>query len=334
MTDDNIISAHDLVRDFDGLRAVDGVSIDVRRGEIFGFLGPNGAGKTTTINMLCTLLRPTSGTALLAGYDIVTQPSLVRLSIGLVFQDPSLDERLTARENLQFHAMIYAVPRTERGDRIQHVLEMVELADRADDIVRTFSGGMKRRLEIARGLLHYPRVLFLDEPTLGLDPQTRKHIWSYIVDLKQKEDITIFMTTHYMDEAENCDRLAIIDHGKIIALDTPEHLKGRVGGDVIRLSTADNDAAKRALQEKWQLEARSENGELVLEVAEGNKFVPRLITQLGIEVDSVTLRRPTLDDVFLSLTGRAIRDESAGTTERWRSQARMWQRGPRERGHG
>ncbi len=246
---DSIIQVEELERKFGEMTAVKQISFEVKQGEIFGFLGPNGAGKTTTINMLCTLLKPTSGRAILNGFDVCTNKNDVRESIGLVFQDPSLDDRLTALENLQFHAVVYRVPMAERASRIKEVLEMVELTDRANERVETYSGGMKRRLEIARGLLHYPKVLFLDEPTIGLDPQTRNHIWNYVAELKQHEDITIFLTTHYMDEAENCDRIAIIDHGKIIALDTPEQLKGMVGGDVVKIKTADDPAAERELKE-------------------------------------------------------------------------------------
>ena len=248
----NIIEVVNLSKNFKTkkgfITAVKDVSFNVKRGELFGFLGPNGAGKTTTINILCTLLAPTSGRAALNSYDIVSNPNEVRQSIGLVFQDPSLDERLTARENLEFHAMLYNVSKSLRNDRIKYVLKMVELYERKDDMVNTFSGGMKRRLEIARGLLHYPKVLFLDEPTLGLDPQTRSHIWEYIHQLRKKEDITIFLTTHYMAEAENCDRVAIIDYGEIIAIDSPDNLKKQIGGDVVSLVAEEKAMAKRPLK--------------------------------------------------------------------------------------
>ena len=230
-----------LTKNFGPLTAVDHISFQVEEGEVFGFLGPNGAGKTTTINILCTLMRPTAGTARVAGYDVATQRNAVRQSIGLVFQDPSVDDQLTAYENLQFHAHVYNVPGGERAQRIEEVLRVVELWDRRDAIVRTFSGGMKRRLEIARGILHHPSVLFLDEPTLGLDPQTREHVWEYILELQRAHGITIFMTTHYMDEAEHCHRIAIIDQGKIVALDTPDALKGMVGVDIVSLQTDDNE---------------------------------------------------------------------------------------------
>jgi ABC-2 type transport system ATP-binding protein len=224
------IVAEGLVRKFDDFTAVDGVSFAVEQGEIFGFLGPNGAGKTTTIHMLCTLLRPTAGTAKVGGFDVRRQPDEVRRAIGLVFQDPSLDDKLTAWENLKFHALLYDVPRLEFKERTQEMLRLVGLEEHARRPVETFSGGMKRRLEIARGLLHRPKVLFLDEPTLGLDPQTRRHLWDHIRGLREREGVTIFLTTHYMEEADAlCDRVAIIDRGKIVALDTPEALKAQVG---------------------------------------------------------------------------------------------------------
>ena len=222
-----------LTRTFNSLTAVDALGITVESGEIFGLLGPNGAGKTTTISMLCTILKPTSGTAKVSGFDIVKEATKVRKSIGIVFQDPSVDDRLTGRENLQMHANLYGVFPSEQRSRIDEVLKLVQLEDRANDILRTYSGGMRRRLELARGLIHYPKVLFLDEPTLGLDPQTREHIWKYILELKKTHDITVVLTTHYMDEADKlCDRIAIMDHGKIVALDTPAALKETLAGDV------------------------------------------------------------------------------------------------------
>ncbi len=308
-----VVVVDGLVKSFGNITAVDGVSFTVARGEVFGFLGPNGAGKTTTINMLCTLLKPTAGNATVNGYDITTRKNEVRESIGLVFQDPSLDERLTARENLEFHCVVYHVPRSLRGERIDEVLDMVSLSDRADDRVETFSGGMKRRLEIARGLLHYPKVLFLDEPTIGLDPQTRNYIWEYIEGLKQREGITIFLTTHYMEEAEHCDTIAVIDLGKIIALDTPERLKDNVGGDVIKLKTEDDPAARRELLAEFpDLQMMPDpECELCFKMEKGEEFIPRLIRDFGTEIVSVSIHRPTLDDVFLQLTGKEIREEGA-----------------------
>ncbi|MCG2796776.1 MAG: ATP-binding cassette domain-containing protein [Actinomycetia bacterium] len=308
----SIVSVNDLVKRFNGLTAVDGVSFEVEQGEVFGFLGPNGAGKTTTINMLCTLLGPTSGSALVNGYDISSQRNEVRESIGLVFQDPSLDDKLSAYENLEFHARVYHVPRRLRQDRIREVLEIVSLTDRAGDWVETFSGGMKRRLEIARGLIHYPRVLFLDEPTIGLDPQTRNHIWEYINRLKESEGITIFMTTHYMEEAENCDRIAIIDNGKIIALDTPEELKNNIGAHVIKLKTVDDRLAAKELVERYRsVEMMPDPDCLCFKTEKAEEFIPDFIRDFPVRILSINVHRPTLDDVFLALTGREIRKEGA-----------------------
>ncbi len=307
----NIIETRQLHKRYKKLTAVEDVTFEVGGGEIFGFLGPNGAGKSTTINMLATLTRPTSGTALIGGYDIIRQPNQVRQSIGLVFQESTLDERLTAAENLYFHGMLYNVEKRAMARRMAEVLEMVGLADRRDTRVKTFSGGMKRRLEIARGLIHYPRVLFLDEPTVGLDPQTRNRIWTYIHHLRGRENLTIFMTTHYMDEAEHCDRIAIIDHGRIVTLDTPDNLKKMVGGDVITLVTQDLKEVKGLIEERFGLPVQQPGDYLQLEVAGGESFIPVLAGELRGRIQSISLHKPTLDDVFLKLTGRDIREETA-----------------------
>ena len=319
----NIIEAENLTKRFGQLVAVDGISFTVRQGEVFGFLGPNGAGKTTTINILCTLLKPTSGRVTVAGYDVVRQQDQVRQAIGLVFQDPSLDERLTAQENLFFHAMVYNVPTRLRHQRIDEVLRMVELWERRASVVKTFSGGMRRRLEIARGLIHFPRVLFLDEPTLGLDPQTRNRIWEYIRSLQKEEGTTIFLTTHYMDEAENAARIAIIDHGRIVALDTPEGLKKEVGGDIISLKTADDEGAAAEIGSRFQLPVRRDGDGLTLEVPSGDTFIPELVRGLGVKVVSISLRQPTLDDVFIKLTGRELRDQEVAGMDQMREHFRM-----------
>jgi ABC-2 type transport system ATP-binding protein len=305
----DIVVVDNLVKKFGEIHAVNGISFTVPQGEIFGFLGPNGAGKTTTINILCTLIRPTSGRASIAGFDVVRQHNQVRQSIGLVFQDPSLDDRLTAVQNLRFHAMVYNVPASSRNQRIEQVLKMVELWDRRDNAVTTFSGGMKRRLEIARGLLHHPRVLFLDEPTLGLDPQTRNHIWSYILEMRKSEGTTIFLTTHYMDEAEKADRIAIIDHGKLIAIDAPDELKTMVSKDIITVKTVNNAAAIAEIKQRYGIDARQDEEALNFEVAQGEEFLPVFIKEFGTKILSVSLRRPSLEDVFLKLTGREIRTE-------------------------
>jgi ABC-2 type transport system ATP-binding protein len=315
-----------LTKQYNQVEAVRHISFEVAPGEMFAFLGPNGAGKTTTISMLCTLTRPTGGHAWVAGFDVVRDQAEVRRRIGLVFQESTLDEYLTAEENLRFHAELYGLERHSMRTRLQQVLEMVGLWERRGDQVRTFSGGMKRRLEIARGLLHSPRVLFLDEPTIGLDPQTRAHIWDYIRELKRRETITMFLTSHYMDEAENCDRIAIIDQGEIVALDTPAALKASVGRDRIEIRTADDDAAIAALAERFGLEASKAEDAVRVYVADGEEFVPRLFAELGVPIRAVNIARPTLDDVFMSYTGRTIRDAEASASDRaagdpWRRQA-------------
>jgi len=316
MSGEPAVIVDDLHKSFDDLVAVDGVTFDVAPGESFGFLGPNGAGKSTTINILCTLLRPTSGSASVAGFDVATRPHDVRRHIGLVFQDPTLDEYLTAEENLRFHAELYGVPQETSEQRLKDVLEMVELWERRKSIVNTFSGGMRRRLEIARGLLHSPRVLFLDEPTVGLDPQTRAHIWSYIEELRKREAITIFLTTHYMEEAEHCDRIATIDHGNIVAIDSPEALKASVGQDRVELKTADDETTMQQLRDIFDLEPTTSEGAVRFYVAGGDRFIPRLFAEITVQILSVSVAQPTLDDVFMSYTGRTIRDAEATASER------------------
>ncbi len=305
----DVIRADKLVKKFGELEAVKGVSFNVKEGEVFGFLGPNGAGKTTTINMLCTLLKPTGGQATVNGYDVVRERSKVRESIGLVFQEPTLDSYLTAEQNMRFHAYAYGISREALEPRLRELLDMVELWDRRKDKISNYSGGMRRRLEIARGLLHHPRVLFLDEPTLGLDPQTRRRIWDHILELRKRENLAIFMTTHYMDEAENCDRIAVIDYGSIVALDTPDRLKDSVGGDVITIKTDENEKAVELLNEKYQLESVLENDAVSFAVPRGEEFLPGFVSGFPIRLLSIGLRRPTLEDVFLKLTGRTIREE-------------------------
>lgn len=305
----NSIQVDSLVKNYGKIQAVNGVSFDVPEGEIFGFLGPNGAGKTTTINMLCTLLRPTSGFASVNGYDVMKQRNEVRRSIGLVFQDTTLDDYLTAEQNLLFHAYAYGVPKDVRLSRMKELLTLVDLWDRRKSQTRTYSGGMKRRLEIVRSLIHHPRILFLDEPTLGLDPQTRRYIWDYIQDIRMKENLTIFLTTHYMDEAENCERIAVIDNGEIVALDTSESLKNGLGGDLVSIRTPDNEEAIREISERWLLSPEVQDGLVKFKVPRGEEFLPDFIRGFKGRLLAINVRRPTLDDVFLNLTGRAIRDE-------------------------
>jgi|SRR5271157_715077 len=308
-----IIETKDLTKKFGSLTAVDSLNLKVEKGEIFGLLGPNGAGKSTTLSMLCTILRPTSGTAFVNGFDVAKNPSQVRKSIGIVFQDPSIDDKLTGRENLEMHADLYGVPKDQVKERIDNVLKLVELEDRANDYMNTYSSGMRRRLEIARSLIHYPKVLFLDEPTIGLDPQSRDHIWSYIRELIKREDITIILTTHYMEEADKlCGRIAIIDHGKIVAMDTPKKLKEELGGDTITVKTKNNDLFLRKIMEAGLAKAAViVNDEVKMTVDGAHTLLPGIIN-LALEnkifIDSISLQEPQLDDVFLHFTGRALRD--------------------------
>ncbi len=318
-----ILKVKGLTKNFGKLTAVDNICFEVKKGEIFGFLGPNGAGKSTTINIICTLLRKSAGEVTLCGKNIDKQRNEIRNSIGLVFQDPSLDDRLTALENLYFHALLYNVDRKLIKDRIAEVLEMVNLVSRKNDLVRTFSGGMRRRLEIARGLIHHPQVLFLDEPTLGLDPQTRNRIWDYIVNLKKHTHITIFLTTHYMEETEICSRIAIMDSGKIIALDTPDNLKSGIGGDIITVSSENNAFLREYIENTMDKKIDFEKeGKLQFEVKDSASFVPSFIVSSPIKILSITARKPTLNDVFLDLTGREIREENIGYKEDFRFRVR------------
>lgn len=310
------IQVENLRKKYGAIKAVDGISFSVKKGEIFGFLGPNGAGKTTTINILCTLTRPTAGVAYINGYNVNSNPDQVRNSIGLVFQEITLDNHLTAEENLFFHAMLYGVSRKEFIQRKIEVLKLCELWERRKVRIENFSSGMKRRLEIARALINQPKILFLDEPTTGLDPQTRKKVWDYIFTMRKKKDITIFLTTQYLNEAESCDRVAIIDHGKIIALDTPDNLKKMIGGDIITIKTEDNEKAETEFKQKFpEYSIKRLGKEIKIEVAQGDEFLPILVKSLPSKIISMELRRPTLEDVFLDLTGRQIRENNNGKLE-------------------
>jgi ABC-2 type transport system ATP-binding protein len=298
-----------LTKRYGELLAVDRLDLKIEGGEIFGLLGPNGAGKTTILSMLATLLKPTSGTARVNGHDIIEQPHEVRRSIGIVFQDPSSDDVLTGRENLYLHALMFGVPKHERKQKIDYVLSLVDLQDRANDIVKKYSGGMRRRLELARGLLHNPRILFLDEPTLGLDPQTREHIWQYIENLVKAEKVTVVITTHYMDEADRlCDRVAIIDHGKIVALDKPAALKAKVGGEIIKLRVR-SPRLEPIKDLDYVLSVDQSGSTLLLTVKDASAHLQEILGTVG-QVESVEVRSPTLNDVFLNYTGREIREES------------------------
>jgi ABC-2 type transport system ATP-binding protein len=321
-----IIKVENLTKKFNGITAVDNISFEVEEGTIFGFLGPNGAGKTTTINILCTLLSPTSGRAYIAGHDCMKGSAEVRKAIGIVFQDTTLDKDLTAYENLIFHAYLYNVPKDEMKQRVSDVLRFVGLYERRDDLVKKFSGGMKRRLEVARGLIHRPRVLFLDEPTLGLDPQSRTNLWEFITGLPKKHNVTIFMTTHYMEEAEVCNRIAIIDKGKIIATGSPEELKRMVSGDVVYIRTADNINARQEIEKLLNTPVAEKEGELYMTCDMGDTCIPEMMRKIGEKVISVRLQRPTLNDVFLKLTGKAIREEEASPEEGVKEYVRAYRR--------
>ncbi|MDQ3946035.1 MAG: ATP-binding cassette domain-containing protein [Actinomycetota bacterium] len=309
-----------LSKHYGPVEAVRTVTFQVAPREVFAFLGPNGAGKSTTIRMLCTLTRPTAGQARVAGFDVARQPRAVRRSIGLVFQDQTLDEQLTAEENLRFHAVLYGVPRAQVAGRLDRVLELVDLTGRRSDLVSTYSGGMARRLEIARALLHTPDVLFLDEPTVGLDPQTRARMWEDVLRLRDEEGAAVFFTTHYMDEAEYADRIAIIDHGAVVALDTPAALKAAVGADTVYLRTADDaTAAARLRAAGFEVTRAAPGGSgvspgehwLAVAVADGERAVGALVLAAGVTVERVRVHTPDLDDVFLHFTGRQIREQAA-----------------------
>jgi ABC-2 type transport system ATP-binding protein len=310
-----LITIQNLVKRYENLTAVDGLHLDIHENEVFGLLGSNGAGKTTIIHMLATLLKPTSGTATVNGYDIIKDPAKVRASIGIVFQAPSSDDMLTGYENLKLHSLLYGIPRHLRETRIAGVLDLVGLTERKDDQVKKYSGGMRRRLEIARGLIHKPKVIFLDEPTLGLDPTSRESMWKYIQRLAKEEKITIILTTHYMEEADIlCDRIGIIDKGKIIALDTPSKLKAMIGGDIIKLKAQQKDILNIEILERFtfvrKIEHTTDKGLLILSVDDASRNLPIILKQ--IDAESVEVTSPTLNDVFLYFTGRNIKEHPEG----------------------
>jgi ABC-2 type transport system ATP-binding protein len=313
MNDDSAISLHGLTKRFGDLIAVDSVDLEIRKGELFGLLGPNGAGKSTIIKMLTTMLNPTSGEAYVWGYNVAKERNAIRSSIGVVFQDPSIDNMLTGRENLDFHGRMYGLEKLLRKNRIEEVLELVDLTDKADVKMQDYSGGMQRRLEIARGLMHHPKVLFLDEPTLGLDAQTRRHIWKYVKEMNEKECVTIVLTTHYMEEADYlCNRTAIIDNGKIVALDTPENLKDLIGADAITLEVQGRgEILLHTLKSfDWIKSAAISNGTIELMVDHAQSRIPEIVIEArnnNVIIKTVGLHEPTLEDVFLKFTGRKMR---------------------------
>lgn len=327
----NAIEVNSLTKKFGDFTAVDSINLHIKKGEIFGLLGPNGAGKTTTISMLATLLKPTAGDAKIWDIDVSKNQHDVRQMIGIVFQDSSLDDELTGWENLDFHGRLYNMEKKTRKERIAEVLNLVELSDKADKIVRTYSGGMKRRLEIARGLMHRPKVLFLDEPTIGLDPQTRRRLWDYIKALNQKEQITIIITTHYMDEADVlCDRIAIVDHGKIIALNTTHNLKKSLGGDLISLSSSNPEKLKQLLERSKRINSvNTVENNLNITVENGDSILPYIMEiaqKSKISVSSVSMKTPTLEDVFIHHTGRAMRDKESEGQDMFMLAATMMRR--------
>lgn len=318
MSSPTLLKTYDLTKTFDDLTAVKNVNLSVNPGEITGLLGPNGAGKSTTIKILSTLLRPTSGSAQIAGFDIQKSPYQVRQQIGVIFQDSTLDNRLTGRENLEFHCMVYKVPRSQRQQRINEMLEMVDIKDAADRLVKTYSGGMKRRLEIARGLLHHPSILFLDEPTVGLDPQTRAHIWDYVKTLIHQYGMGVLMTTHYMEEAEHCQSISIIDDGQIIAEGSPHDLKSSMEGDQIHIETSnDIETADWLFKRRGLKIKRTENG-LNFLLPNGETQLANLLSEIPYSVKRLTVHQPTLEDVFIQLTGRKIREEESCARDRLR----------------
>jgi len=304
-----LIEIKNLTKKFDDFTAVDNVSLEINEGEIFGLLGPNGAGKTTTLSILATLLPPTSGNAFVNGYDVAKHPTMVRRSIGFVFQDPSSDDLLTGRENLYLHALMYGVKDSEINKRIDEGLKLVDLVDKQNLRMRKYSGGMRRRLELARGFLHSPKILFLDEPTLGLDPQTRENLWAYIKKLSTENKITIILTTHYMEEADMlCDRIAIIDHGKVVALDTPLNFKKGLGGDLVTVKTKNPELSELEKMDCVK-HVQYKDGLLNLTVNDAGAHLQKILEHVG-EAEDVELHSPTLNDVFIKLTGKQIREGS------------------------
>ncbi|WP_370572212.1 ATP-binding cassette domain-containing protein [Methanomethylovorans sp.] len=325
------IEVEHLTKEFNGFVAVDHISFSIKNGEVFGLLGPNGAGKTTTMSMLSTMLKPTSGKAFVNSFDILKKEDDVRKSIGIVFQDQSLDEELTAYENMDFHGRLYRIPKSTREKKITELLKLVELEDKKDNLVKTYSGGMRRRLEIARGLLHEPKILFLDEPTLGLDPQTRNHLWNYIDKLNKEKGITIILTTHYMEEADKlCDRIAIIDKGKIIALDTSDRLKESIGGDVIEIRSSEKEKLHTMIKTfSWVKHVDVHNDSVTINLQNAEKHVAEIVniaSENGIYIESISIHKPTLEDVFLHYTGRTMREEEASSKDRMRMMQRSMRR--------
>ncbi|NNM94764.1 MAG: ATP-binding cassette domain-containing protein [Bacteroidia bacterium] len=312
------ITTKDLTKNYGDHVVVDSLNLSIGRSEVFGLLGPNGAGKTTLLMMLSTLVKPSSGNAYIKDYSIISQPEKVRSSIGMVFQDPSSDELLSGYENLKLHALMYDVPYKTINKKIDSVLALVDLTSRKNDQVKKYSGGMRRRLEIARGLLHEPEVLFLDEPTLGLDPQTREHIWKYIESLAKNTGMTIVLTTHYMEEAQNlCDRVAIIDNGKIIALDTPATLCSKIGSDTV-IIRGKNIRTENFARYGFIKGMESSGSEIIMKVENAGKNLQAILKEAG-DIDYINVHSPDLNDVFLAYTGKQMREGEGGVMEHVRT---------------
>jgi len=307
------VKIEDVTKRYGRTLALDNVSFEVPPGELFALLGPNGAGKTTLLHILCTILRPDSGWALISGVDVVKNPVEGRRNLGIVFQEPSLDDRLTLYENLNFHGLVYGVPAALRRKRIDEMLALVELADWRERLVRTLSSGMKRRLEIARALIHHSRILFLDEPTVGLDAQSRERFWQYVHRLRTERALTVIVTTHYIEEVEGCDRVCIIDHGRILAQDSPASLKSAHGQELVRLVARDETAAAEIAAAYADRLVRNDK-ELVLK-SSGDAFTEALFARFGNRIRRLAVEEPSLESVFLSLTGRELRDQAAGARE-------------------
>ena len=317
----NAIELDSLTKKFKKSIAIDNISLNVEEGEIFGFLGPNGAGKSTTMMILTTLLKPTSGNASVCGFDVVTNPSKVRQNIGFVQQEIGIDEYLTARENLQFQCKISQIPTEQIKKRIEEILDLVELTEKQDDQSITFSGGMRKRLDIACGLIHRPKVLFLDEPTVGLDIQTRRKIWEYIRKIHKEFGMTLFVSTHYMEEADNlCDRVGIIDYGKMQIVDTPESMKNKLETDMVTFSVMPDEVKKEKFIEKINMidlikNVKIHENEIIVQSSNSTQLIPKIFqisSEIGIDIDSFVLNKPTLDDVFISYTGHNLRDDVTG----------------------
>jgi ABC-2 type transport system ATP-binding protein len=294
--------------------ALDDVTFDVKRGDVFALLGPNGAGKTTLLHILCTILRPDGGTARVGGVDIMKNPLGARASLGVVFQEPSLDDRLTVEENLEFHGLVYGVPKTIRRARIAQMLALVELEKWRATLARALSSGMKRRLEVARALVHDSRILFLDEPTAGLDAQSRERMWQYLRNVRGERDLTVIVTTHYIDEVENCDHVCIIDGGRILANDVPSALKARHGHELLRVVARDEATAAEIISAYSDIATR--HGEEIVLRSPGNAFTESFLARCGTRIRRLSIEEPSLESVFLSLTGRELRDQAAGARER------------------